>query len=220
MLQKIIFCDPNKALCNAFKNELNKHDLSNIPVSIEIVSQTFQNLPEFDAIVAAGNSFGVLSGGIDLYIKLFFDEILKENGANRLTQNRVQQAIRNKSFGELPVGSSLVVNTGVAKHPFIIYAPTMRTPLVLGDSTTHVYSSSLSAMISLMKHNQHSDQPIKTVVFAGMGTGAGKVSFETAARQEIGAWLQVLKPSEEKTMKMYDEKINSQKIFPNLPISE
>lgn len=214
MIKKIIFCDPNEALCQAFKKELSSHNLSNLKVKIDINPIPFQDVLYFDAIVAAGNSFGVMSGGIDLYIRRFFNNELKKQNTTPLTQERVQQAIKEEVFGELPVGSSLVIDTGLKHYPYIVYAPTMRTPVILGDQSNNAYYSTLSAMISIIKHNQQTQKPpIETVIFSGMGTGTGGIPYDVAAKQQINAWLQALKPLSEKDMNLFNESYNTEKFL-------
>src|SRR5579862_3319144 len=55
-----------------------------------------------DAVVSPANSFGFMDGGIDLAYRRYFGIDL---------QARVQENIRTKFFGELPVGQATVVPT-------------------------------------------------------------------------------------------------------------
>jgi hypothetical protein len=77
-----------------------------------------------DAWGTAGNSFGDMGGGVDRAIDQKFE------GA---AQKKVQQAIRSELYGELPVGTAVLVRPN-PKLPALIYAPSMRVPGLLGPS--------------------------------------------------------------------------------------
>ena len=79
-----------------------------------------------DAIVSPANSFGFMDGGIDAVYTAFFGPRL---------QRDVQSAIRLLPRQELLVGEALAVNTGNARYPCCIAAPTMRRPMRLWDGT-------------------------------------------------------------------------------------
>ncbi len=77
-----------------------------------------------DAVVSPANSFGFVDGGIDLlYAQHFGWEV----------QDRLQELIRTR-HRELLVGSAKMVETGHARIPFLIAAPTMRVPMILRES--------------------------------------------------------------------------------------
>lgn len=56
---KLVLIDPKPALCNAWR----KH-FDGLP-NIEIIAGYFEELPEFDCMVSAANSFGLMDGGVD-----------------------------------------------------------------------------------------------------------------------------------------------------------
>ncbi|MGK9233841.1 hypothetical protein KXS07_20065 [Inquilinus limosus] len=79
-----------------------------------------------DAVVSPANSYGFMDGGIDaLYLDRFGVEV----------QTRLRRLILDRHHGELLVGSAEVVETGDPAQPFLIAAPTMRVPMVLGPET-------------------------------------------------------------------------------------
>ncbi len=120
-----------------------------------------------DAIVSPANSFGFMDGGIDLlYTELFGREL----------QQILQDRIRNSRGGELLVGQALTVQTHHERFPWLISAPTMRTPADL-TKTINVYLASKAAMGAAM------DEGFTSVVFPGMGTGVGNLSPKVAAVQ-------------------------------------
>src|SRR5207249_1760867 len=70
-------------------------------------------------LVSPANSYGFMDGGIDAAYRVFFGGQIERT---------VQDAIKQRPEGHLPVGSSLVVRTGHARVPFLIVAPTMVMP--------------------------------------------------------------------------------------------
>ena len=92
-----------------------------------------------DAVVSPANSFGFMDGGIDaLYMNVFGREI----------QTHVQRAIRELHHGELIVGAAEIVETGDPRIPYLIAAPTMRVPMVLGESV-HAYLAARAASTAI-----------------------------------------------------------------------
>src|SRR5207237_1311982 len=80
---------------------------------------------ECDAVVSPANSFGFMDGGIDaLYLGYFGPEL----------QGEVRQQIAQFHNGELIVGAADIVQTGQEKIPYLVIAPTMRVPMVLGET--------------------------------------------------------------------------------------
>src|SRR5262249_33640041 len=86
--------------------------------AVEVVEGNLLDL-SFDALVSPANSFGDMSGGIDKAIDDF------HRGA---AQRAVRAAIEEHCYGELPVGSALVVELRGAGFRFVVAAPTMRIP--------------------------------------------------------------------------------------------
>src|SRR5437868_6946526 len=93
---KLILVDPLAELCLAWKKQFK-----NLP-GAAVVNDRFENLPEFDCMVSAANSFGLMDGGVDLAIIGFFGIELMD---------RVQQHILTEYLGEQPVGTSFVIET-------------------------------------------------------------------------------------------------------------
>lgn len=155
----------------------------NLPY-VAIFNGYFQDLSEFDCMVSAANSFGLMDGGVDLGIINFFGKEL---------MFRVQNCILNEYLGEQPVGTSMIVETNHPQHPFIAHTPTMRIPMRIA-STDHVYLAMWSMLLAVRKHNQTSEKPIKIVVCPGLGTGTGKVPPLEAARQMALAYKNFLHP--------------------------
>ncbi len=175
---ELILVDTNPALCAAWRTAFQSWD------GVEIVQGRFEDLPEFDLMVSPANSFGLMDGGIDAAIVTYFGENLAV---------RVQENILAEFWGEQPVGTSLIVETGNPQHPFLAHTPTMRVPMVLAG-TDNVYSAMRAMLLAAYKHNLTKDRKIQTIACPGLGTGVGMLSPEVAARQMAIAYKHFLEP--------------------------
>jgi O-acetyl-ADP-ribose deacetylase (regulator of RNase III) len=174
---KLILVDPNRALCEAWERAFHVHPdggAGALPPDIEIRCGFFQDIQDADALVTAGNSFGLMDGGVDLAVARAFP------GVDR----RVQEAIRSQFRGELNVGAALVVPTGDDEPRYLVYAPTMRVPLDI-RGTDAVYRAMWAALIAAGTIEPATGM---TLVVPGLGTGAGKMSPGAAAEQMALAW--------------------------------
>ncbi|EEU9596995.1 macro domain-containing protein [Escherichia albertii] len=171
---KLILSAPVHEMAEAFKRVFANAD------NVDVVEKTFEAIPEFDCMVSAANSFGLMDGGVDAAITAFFGTQL---------QTRVQNHILREYLGEQPVGTAFVIETGDNNHPWLVHAPTMRVPLTI-DGTDAVYNATWAALLAIFQHNKNAttDRKIKTVVFPAMGAGCGQVPFESVARQMKQAW--------------------------------
>jgi O-acetyl-ADP-ribose deacetylase (regulator of RNase III) len=134
-----------------------------------------------DAVVSPANSYGFMDGGIDAaYMWHFGKEI----------QIRVRRQIFDRHHGEILVGQADVVETANKRIPYLIFAPTMRVPMNLHE-TVNPYLAA-RAIFLLVKYGtftsgEHTGQKIseriQTIALPGLGTGVGKVNFETCAHQ-------------------------------------
>jgi len=175
---KLILVDPKPALCAAYQERF-----AELP-NVEIVHGKFEQLPEFDCMVSAANSFGLMDGGVDLAIIEFFGAEL---------ERRVQRRILEEYLGEQPVGTSLIVETGHPQHPYIAHTPTMRVPLSIAR-TDHVYLAMWAMLLAVRKHNQNQARSIKIVACPGLGTATGRVPVRRAAKQMALAYRHFLYP--------------------------
>ncbi|EHW5310389.1 macro domain-containing protein [Escherichia albertii] len=170
----LILSAPVPEIAEAFKRVFANAD------NVDVVEKPFEAIPEFDCMVSAANSFGLMDGGVDTAITAFFGTQL---------QTRVQNHILREYLGEQPVGTAFVIETGDNNHPWLVHAPTMRVPLTI-DGTDAVYNATWAALLAIFQHNKNAttDRKIKTVVFPAMGAGCGQVPFESVARQMKQAW--------------------------------
>lgn len=176
-MQKLILADPNAALCEAWQAAFRPY------AGIEIRHCRFEQIPHFDCMVSAANSFGLMDGGVDLAISRFFGPLL---------QQRVQAHILTHYTGEQPVGTSFIVATGHPQHPYIAHTPTMRVPMPI-HTTDHVYLA-MKALLEAVTTFNALQPRIQTVVCPGLGTATGRMPVEEAARQMALAYHYYLDP--------------------------
>lgn len=142
--------------------------------NVAFASGDFRRL-EADAIVSPANSFGFMDGGIDQAYTNHFGQGMAD---------AVRLAIHELPFNELPVGSAVVVETGNAKIPHLIAAPTMRVPKVITDHAD-VYLATRAAFATAAAMEWH-------VLCPGMGTGCGGVNPVIAAARMRQAYEAVV----------------------------
>jgi O-acetyl-ADP-ribose deacetylase (regulator of RNase III) len=151
---------------------------------VDVVLGRWEELPPHDCFVTAGNSYGLMSAGIDA-------AVVRELGPE--VQDAVQLRILNEYLGEQPVGTAFLLRTGSTRVPFLCHAPTMRLP---GDitRTDNVYRATRAALLSIYHHNRTSESTIGSVVFPAFGAGFGGVAPDEVARQMAVAWRFFLEP--------------------------
>ncbi len=139
-----------------------------------------------DALVSPANSFGYMNGGIDFAIS-------KNLGWH--IEKRLQATIREKYYGELLVGQAEIVETDQAAFPYLIAAPTMRTPMTI-HRTPNIYLC-MKAILTLAMHGKFSNgelisTKVQTIAIPGLGTGVGQMPPMITARHMRIAWEDVM----------------------------
>ena len=175
---ELVLIAPDRHLFQAFQNSF-----SQLP-DVEVVNDYFEWLTEFDCLVSPANSFGMMDGGIDAAITRYFGLPL---------ETKVKQKIVEDYLGEQPVGTSLIVETGHPKHPYLAHTPTMRVPMVI-QGTDIPYVAMWAMLLAVRQHNQSSNRQIRRIACPGLGTGIGRVPHDEAARQMAVAYEHFLYP--------------------------
>jgi O-acetyl-ADP-ribose deacetylase (regulator of RNase III) len=178
MLGTLWLIHPEEAMCAAFRGRF-----AGLP-GIRVIRGRFEDLEPHDCFVTAGNSFGLMTAGIDAAVVRVFGETLMQ---------RVQHRIMDQFFGEQPVGTAFIVPTGHPAIPFLAHAPTMRVPGSI-EGTDKVYNATWAALLAIHAHNLASAHKIEVAAFPAMGTGFGGVSFDEAARQMAVAYRHYREP--------------------------
>ena len=177
---RLILVDRGKEFCDVLRWEFRTHP------EVQIVCGRFEELPSFDCVVTAGNSFGLMDAGMDLAVVRYF---------GRHVMERVQRAILDDFLGEQPVGTCVIVPTDHASHPFVAHAPTMRVPMNI-QGTDHVYLALWSSLIAIHRHNRQEPRKIETVACPGLGTGTGGIDALEAATQLRLAYEHCQRPAQ------------------------
>ena len=178
MLESIWLVHPDEAMCTAFRARFAGLR------GVRVIRARFEDLAPHDAFVTAGNAFGMMTAGVDAaVVRAFGDDLMR----------RVQHRIMSDYFGEQPVGTAFVIETGSDKIPFLVHAPTMRVPGNI-EGTDKVYSATWAALLAIQAHNLTAARKIETAAFPAMGTGFGGVQFDEAARQMAVAYRHYLDP--------------------------
>lgn len=139
-----------------------------------------------DVLVSPANSFGYMNGGIDFAIS-------KNLGWH--LEKELQQLIRDKYYGELLVGQAEILPTGHPDFPYLVAAPTMRTPMTITRGP-NVYQC-FKALLVLLRHGRLPTgetlrERVRTVAVPGLGTGVGQVRPLVCARSMRLAWEDVM----------------------------
>jgi O-acetyl-ADP-ribose deacetylase (regulator of RNase III) len=177
---RLIVVDRGREFC-----EVARWQFRELP-EVEIVCGRFEELPVFDCVVTAGNSFGLMDAGMDLAVVRFF---------GRQVMELVQKQILEDYLGEQPVGTSIIVATGEASHPFVAHTPTMRVPMNI-QGTDHVYMAMWAALTGVHRHNRSQSQRIESLACPGLGTGTGGMDANEAALQMRLAYEHYQRPPE------------------------
>lgn len=113
-----------------------------------------------NTIVSPANGYGIMDGGIDLIYSEYFGE---------KPQKEVQKKISRRPDGILPVGSAVLVETGNAKIPYMISAPTMIVPEKVDKANVYF---AMSAILKVANTNRNI---VKKIFCPGLATGTGGV---------------------------------------------
>jgi O-acetyl-ADP-ribose deacetylase (regulator of RNase III) len=175
---RLILVDRGKEICDVLRCRFRSHP------EVEIVCGRFEDLPSFDCVVTAGNSFGLMDAGMDLAVVRFF---------GRHVMELIQKQILDDYLGEQPVGTCIIVPTGHASHPFVAHAPTMRVPMNI-QGTDHVYLAMWATLTAVHRHNRSESRKIDSIACPGLGTGTGGVDSLEAALQLCLAYEHYRRP--------------------------
>ncbi|HTV40365.1 MAG TPA: macro domain-containing protein [Candidatus Sulfotelmatobacter sp.] len=177
---RFILVSRGKDFCDVLRWQFRSHP------EVEIVCGRFEDLPAFDCVITAGNSFGLMDAGMDLAIVRYF---------GRHVMEQIQKRILEDYLGEQPVGTCIIVPTGHPSHPFVAHCPTMRVPMNI-QGTDHVYLALWAALTAVHRHNrsepangEHAKAwtpnaaKINSIACPGLGTGTGGMEAVEASLQ-------------------------------------
>lgn len=176
----VLLIHPEEAMCDAFRARF-----AGLP-DVQVLRTRFEAMEPHDCFVTAGNSFGIMTAGIDAAVVRFHGEGL---------MRRVQHRIMDQYLGEQPIGTSFIEPTGNLLFPFVAHSPTMRTPGPI-SGTDKVYAATWASFLAIYRHNAGASDELKirSVAFPAMGAGFGAVPFDEVARQMAAAYRHYLNP--------------------------
>jgi len=170
---KIYLCARENDLFNAWKLFCGHH---------AFVIATKQDIMSIDAeaLVSPANSFGFMTGGIDLHYKNYLGQSMEDDLRKRISvefnnELLVGQATSVKLFNTPPL----------IKYKYLIAAPTMRVP----ENVSHTINAYLATKAALIEALHIG---VSSIVFPGLGTGVGSMLPEDCARQVNAAINYVL----------------------------
>jgi O-acetyl-ADP-ribose deacetylase (regulator of RNase III) len=164
--EHLILVDLSVPMCSAWRESFAAYP------EVSVVHGRFEDLPEYDCMVAAANCYGIMDGGVDAAIRERFPPV----------EQRVKERIRGDFHGYQPVGTSIIVPTDNPAHPWVAHTPTMRIPMPLaGEATGNIHAAMWAMLCSVRQHNRCSPEAIRTVACPGLGIGHGRVPPPRAA---------------------------------------
>lgn len=184
---KLVLVDLQGELCQEFSKAFKGVE------NVEVNNGEFEKV-EFDCIVSAANSFGLMDGGVDGAITGYFGEQMMK---------RVQQKIIDEYCGEQPVGTSFIIRGNEEwnqnKNKYVAHTPTMRVPMNIRQ-TENVYQAMKAMLVAVYNFNKSVDEAhkpywvnrINTVACTGLGTFCGEVPFRKAAKDMKMAYDNVI----------------------------
>jgi len=175
---KVQIVHPEQSACDAFARRFARL------INVRVVRGTFEELDAQDCFVTAGNSFGIMTAGIDA-------AVIRLLGTGMMAA--VQHRILDEYLGEQPIGTAFIEPTGHERIGFLCHAPTMRVPGSIAG-TDKVYCAAFASLVAIYRHNVTQARKIETVTFPAMGTGFGGMAFDEAARQMAAAYEHYLHP--------------------------
>lgn len=150
--------------------------------------RSLHGLSRPSAFCSAGNSFGIMDGGVDWAIR----EML--SSPEDSVQARCQAVIAEQFLGEQPVGTCTLIPAPVTEvFDWLAYAPTMVVPEDC-RGTRNPYLAFRSLLTTVLRHNASSAEPIRSVVITSLCTASGSVSDHDAANQMKLAYSSVFEP--------------------------
>ena len=150
-------CEDVECVCESLDDFLNNHTI--------------------DCVVSPANSFGLMDGGYDLAITEYFGEQL---------QNRVQQYIIENYYGEQPVGTSFIIDSGIPGCS-VIHTPSMRTPQLIKDPLV-IYQCMRTTLMCAIQNN------VENILIPLFGGGCGEVHPKLIAEMMWKAYAQIENP--------------------------
>lgn len=162
----VVLYHPNTRACEEIREATAQHRAVDALCG-DYLTLKCNGLLDGAASVAAGNSYGIMDGGLDLVMRDVHGVAL---------QHSVQRQICERHGGLLPVGSAVGVVAPDAQY--IVYAPTMLVPMDI-RGTCNVYLAARAAVRQAVGAGYH------TIYMPLLGTGTGRMALRDALIQTL-----------------------------------
>lgn len=172
----MVLCDINARIAEAWESRFQSVG------EVKVVHGSIFEV-QADALVSPANSFGFMNGGLDGAISRFFRGTI---------QVKVQRAIREKHYGELPIGQAEIVPTDFEHFPYLICAPTMRIPQDV-SKTLNAYLAFRAVLMAALAFNRSQPGNIRSIACPGLGTAVGNMAPDICAIQMRAAWENIIR---------------------------
>lgn len=178
---KVIIFDINPSIVDACKRKFENKNIR-LHSDIEYKVESVENI-EADFVVTAGNSHGIMGGGIDLAVKRWLGWQIEHS-----VQDEIKWCFNNY----LPVGKLAVVpfrqihaDENVENVPHLIYAPTMEEPGTLIDPED-IYFVACKIFRFML------DKKDRSVAICGLGTLTGGLTPDEFAEMLFRAYKDIV----------------------------
>jgi O-acetyl-ADP-ribose deacetylase (regulator of RNase III) len=166
MLVKVVLVDINPKMVKAWQATFEENP------EVEIVQGSMLEQNSISAWVSPTNARGSMDGGLDAVIKAHL-------GAS--IEARLQQDIKRRYGGLLPVGHAVCTPTGKTLPRFLISTPTMVASSEDVSDTLNVALACAAALQAVNQQNAREPGSIRSVALPGLGANTGRVPVEICA---------------------------------------
>ncbi|EJU01146.1 macro domain-like protein [Dacryopinax primogenitus] len=181
--------DRQGELHEAWKTALDKYLPGAIGSCVTLLQKDIRDAGTYDCVVSPANSYGIMDGGIDLYIARAISPgdmmpVIRVVQAHLYTHYRGY--ISPGQCTLVPLLEGLCGEENVLKCKYVAVLPTMRVPERIDWQREIVYECMWNLLLSLDAHNSAPGEgKIETVVMSGLGTGVGGISPHKCAEQMV-----------------------------------
>lgn len=178
MLQ-LLFVDIQQSVVSDLKSKFISEDINLSDTQVMFINGKVQDIDNVDCYVSPGNSYGIMTGGIDHVYRSLFGIYLQDNIQHEIFFERQLKS-------GLPVGAAITVNfEGRTKRiNKFIYAPTMEIPMRLAGKEDNIAMAFIAVYSEIIKikNSEYMGKPMR-VVIPGLGTLSGGISSKVHAEQ-------------------------------------
>ncbi|KZP00930.1 macro domain-like protein, partial [Calocera viscosa TUFC12733] len=185
--------DRSTDLLDAWKAAFEKYLPTALGDTFTLLQSDIRKAGKFDCVVSPANSYGIMDGGIDLYIAAAISPtdttpVIRSVQKHLYANHRGYLSAGQCAIAPLP--AELCGPSNVLGCKYIAVLPTMRLPERIEWQRDIVYDCMWNLLLALEKHNgaavaEHSGKEIRTVVMSGLATGTGGISHQKCAEQMV-----------------------------------